>query len=138
MKINKLEYLSFKMYNPVTGEVIIDGEWSDEPKSLIAIWSDYAFEEPDIKNEAFKKDWETFEAKYKQEHDCDSDFDTLDKFLEEYDSSDWIVFEIGNSGLSCGPGASTAWFVVDKDTIVEEQDAPEYDEKDDVQGDEQE
>lgn len=102
---------------------------------LIACWVDMVVEEPEINNESFKADWETFAAKYEEENKGLSDFDILDKFFEEYDSFDWVVYEISNGGISCGPGSGTAWFVVDKDIIVEELDEDAYEEEDEQDDD---
>jgi hypothetical protein len=50
MKITELEYSNYNMYNPATGEIIINEECNDNAKSLIAYWLREVFEDPFIKD----------------------------------------------------------------------------------------
>jgi len=121
MKIKDLEISDYKMFNPNNNDVIVDQKLNEKSASLIAYWIDEVFLEPFINNSKLEKSWEDFLAKYEEENDGDLPYlDDLVKFLEEYNSSEWIVYAITESGIACGPVSNTTWFVVDKDTLVEE------------------
>lgn len=118
MKIYNLDYSNFKMHNPTTGEVIIDEECNDGSKSLQAYWlGDYSH----FNNETLKAAWIAFVDNNNVVENNDTTFwDALDKFLEEYESQEWIAYKINSSGIACGMINYTTVFIVDKDVEVEE------------------
>jgi len=120
MKFINLDYSEYRMYNPVKNEVIIEEDCDDDAESLIAYWFSEVFDEPLIKDDLLRSSWEEFSAKYEAENDDTPGYEELEKFLSEYDAAEWIVYIICSSGIACGPISNTGWFVVDKDTLVEE------------------
>ncbi|HUX59440.1 MAG TPA: hypothetical protein VMV77_20880 [Bacteroidales bacterium] len=121
MKLIELDYSDYKMYNPVKDETIVDEELFEDSESLIAYWVDEVLLEPFIKDPALKESWDDFIAKVEEETDGDTpDWEEAQKFLEEYNAPNWIVYAITSSGIACGPVSSAVWHVVDKDTLVTE------------------
>ncbi|MCG6189121.1 hypothetical protein [Maribellus maritimus] len=114
MKIYNLACDNFKMYNPTTGEVIVDEECNDNAKSLIAYWlDDFAH----FNNETLMKAWEAYEEKTnKGKIDNYFNWKRLIKFIEQYDSPDWISYHINVGGYD----SYTILFVVHKEVEVEE------------------
>jgi hypothetical protein len=108
------------MFNTITNEIIIEGECDDDAESLIAYWLGDLFEEPLIKDETFKAEWEAYVTEYEKENNCQPGFAELESFIERYDSTSWIAYEITSYGMACGPVTSTVLLVVNKDVIVEE------------------
>jgi hypothetical protein len=95
---------------PATGKKIFYEEDCDETvESLKAYWCDLFFDEPFIKDNELKANWLAFVAKYQEENEgCDPNAVALEKFLREYDETNWVVFRFG--------GHSTAWHIIDMDT----------------------
>jgi len=116
MEIIYLEFLDYKMYNAKTGEVIMDESCDDTSESLKGLWVDTVFDVPIIKDEKLLEKWNQFLEIF---DNGDYDFEDFTIFLDEYDDDDLIVYEICN-GIAYGSDSSTAWFVVDKDVVVEE------------------
>ncbi len=116
MEIYSLDYSLYKMFNQGTGEVIVDEECDDNAKSLIAYWLDDSIDNPIINNETLKTAWEAFAEWYEEDNEESPYWEHLIKFLEGYDSSEWIGYEISSYGLVC----SAVFFIVDKEVIVEE------------------
>lgn len=120
MEIYSLDYSNFKMFNQGTGEVIVDEECDDNAKSLIAYWLDDSVDNPIINNNTLKSAWEAFTERYKVDNDESPYWEDMIQFLEEYDTTEWIGYEITSSGIACGPVSYTVVYVVEKDVIVEE------------------
>jgi hypothetical protein len=116
MKIQNLQFSDYRMFNPTKDEVIVDEECNDKAKSLIAYWLDDSMATPIIKDETLKKSWEANVERHKEDNDDSPYWEHLIKFLEGYDSSEWIGYEISSYGLVC----SAVFFIVDKEVIVEE------------------
>lgn len=114
MKIYECNYISYKIYNPVTNEIIVDAESVyDDAVSLIAYWLDDFFDEPTIRNEALTLAWNAYAAEINFD---DIDFVDFDRFLSEYDNPDWIVFKVTSNPF---PGVcNDTWLVVDKDCEI--------------------
>ncbi|HOO99256.1 MAG TPA: hypothetical protein PLV06_06075 [Bacteroidales bacterium] len=128
MEILNYDFSEYKIYNPVRGDVIVDPECDDDAPSLHAYWFTEMITEPMIKDPGLSEAWESFIKKAEEE---DENFmlwsDDLVKFLEGYDNPAWKVLEVTSSGIACGPVSSTIWFVVDKETEIEEVEGEEYD-----------
>jgi hypothetical protein len=127
MIIYNLDYSEYKILNPVTNEKIVDEECNDDAKSLIAYWLDGYMSEPVINDAKLQEAWEAFAERYEEDNDESPYWEHLYKFLVEYDSSEWIGYEITSYGIACGPICSTMLYVVDKDVVVEEADREEMD-----------
>lgn len=122
MIINNLDYSEYRIYNPRTGEVIVDEECNDDAKSLIGYWLDGFIDKPVINDRKLLAAWEDFIVRHKEDN-CESPYwEHLYKFLEDYDNPEWVCYEITSCGLACGPICSTVVYIVDKDVIVEEVD----------------
>jgi len=120
MIIHGFDYSSYKVYNPKTGDVIVDGKSGDnQASSLVAVWLDDCFREPIIKDAQLKLAWETFAEKFRKENDEFPGFEELYDFLETYDTPSWIAFKINSYSLACGPVWSTTMLVVNKEVIIE-------------------
>lgn len=120
MKINYSDHSNYKMFNPITGDVIVEWECDDDATSLIAYWVDECFNEPVIKDEVLKESWETYVEKFENENEDTPFFEELETFIKDYETSVWIAHKITTCGMACGPVSNTVLFVVDKDIIVEE------------------
>lgn len=125
MEIYRLDSSNYKIFNQSSSETIVDEECDDNAKSLIAYWLDDSIESPIIKNETLKTGWEAFVIKFKQDDGNFLYWEDLITFLEEYNSPEWIGYEITSYGIACGPVSYTVVYVVDKDVIVEELDEDE-------------
>lgn len=120
MQIIELELSHSDLYCPATGEVICNEEvgMNEEAKSLMGYWIDEVFMEPFIKNESLKAAWELLVEKTDAAAEAGEDDEGLDtlrlvQFLTEYESGTWVVFQITNYGLACGPVPNTIWYVID-------------------------
>jgi hypothetical protein len=123
MKIIDLDYTEYKMHNPVTGEIIVDMECNEVARSMKAYWVDMAFNEPHFNDAELQAAWESFTSDYeKNNYGVRPDYEALEVFLQDHDNPQWIVFRIESSGMSNGTVSSTAWYVVEKEVIVEEVD----------------
>jgi len=120
MDLNYLFYSNYKMFNSKTKEIIIEWECDDNAESLIAYWIGELFDEPVIKDETLRVAWEEYVATFERENDCSPGFEELESFIEGYDTSSWVAYEITSDGMACGPVSFTALYVVDKDVVVEE------------------
>ena len=127
MKIDFLELSNYKMYNSVTGDVIVDESCEEGAASLIAYWVDECFNEPMIKDEVLKATWESFVEKFEMEQEDSPFMEELDQFILDHDSASWIAYEITTCGLAFGPASNTVLFIVDKNVIVEELEEEEDD-----------
>lgn len=108
------------MFNPITGEVIVEEECHDDAKSLKGYWICDLLDEPVINDDKLRTAWEDFvENFYKDNHGTPFSWETLNKFLQEIDNPLWIAYEITSTGIACGPTDYTVVFIVDKDVIVE-------------------
>ena len=121
MNIEHFVVSDYKIYNPITKEVIVEEEANEDSESIIALWFDEAIDEPLIKDESFKEAWETYSNRYKdKDEDYAPDFDDILKFLKKYKNPLWKVFVVTTSGFACGPVSNTVILVVDKDVIFED------------------
>jgi len=72
-------------------------------------------------NITLKAAWTAFVEKYNIVENNDTPFwDALTKFLEGFQSTEWIAYKIFSSGIACGMINYTTVFVVDKDVEVAE------------------
>lgn len=114
MEIYSLACDNFKMYNPTTGEVIVDEECNDNAKSLIGYWLD---DFKHFNNETLRKAWEAYEEKTNRgKTDNNFNWKVLTKFIKQYNAPDWIAYHINVGGYD----SYTVLFVVDKNFEVEE------------------
>ncbi|MBN1131835.1 MAG: hypothetical protein JXR52_07160 [Bacteroidales bacterium] len=120
MEIKRIYSNNFRLYNPVTKEIIIDDGCNDDAKSLVGYWHTAFFEEPVLNGDALKSAWEEWVSRIEEEEESKVGFDDLDKFLEAYDHPGWKAYVIESSGIACGPVYDTLWMVVDKDVIFED------------------
>lgn len=130
MIIYNLDYSEYKIFNPVTNEVIVDEECNDDAISLIASWLDGYMSEPVINDAKLQEAWEAFVERHEEDNGESPYWEHLYKFLEEYENPEWIGYEITSYGIACGPISSTMLYVVDKDVVVEELDSDELDDED--------
>jgi len=116
MQIIELRLSHYNFFCPATGKrITCEEDCDDNVESLKAYWCDLFFDEPFIKDKQLEADWLAFVAKHHEETDGnDSDIEVLEKFLREYDNKNWVVFRFG--------GHSTAWHIIDMDTVDPEQD----------------
>ena len=117
MQLIKLELNHEYLYCPVTGQLIQDPEmgYGDIVESVRGYWIGEIADQPEIKDEKLGKAWEVF---------CEANEDAswkVTRFLEEYDASNWVVFELTSYGMACGPVSSTIWYVIDMDRVLEEE-----------------
>lgn len=119
MKIYNLACNNFKMYNPTTGEAIVDEECDDNAKSLIGYWlDDFAH----FNNKRLQEAWENYAGKIsKGKINNYFNWKTLTKFIKQYYAHEWIAYHIN----VCGYDSYTVLFVVDKAVIFEELDEDE-------------
>lgn len=114
-----------RMYCPSTDEVIFAPDYEEintNAEALIAMWHTYELSEPIIKDKKFLDAWERFyEGGFLM-------IEELEQFLSKYKNDEWIVYECTFYGIACGPVSETIYFVVKKDTIIEE-DPNYYDEE---------
>ena len=113
-----LSHLNF--YCPATGQLICnenDGA-NYEADSLMGYWSSYSLQEPFIKNEWLKKEWEAFVIKTST---GSFNWEDIEIWLKELDKRNWVVFAISDQGNSIGTSFTT-WWVIDMDTFTEEED----------------
>ena len=109
------------MFNPITGEVIVDEECRDEAKSLKGYWLCDHIDEPVINDDKLRTTWENFVENYNIDNrDTPLSWDTLKIFVQEIDNPLWIAYEITSTGIACGPVGFADVFIVDKEVIVEE------------------
>jgi hypothetical protein len=114
MQFTELELPGFNVYCPASGECILkeDEPCNDDAKSLIAYWVDEVMDEPMIKSEQLRKDWESYREENKDEDDFYT-WELLEKFLKEYPEPFWACFKITICGMGCsGPTSSTVWKVL--------------------------
>lgn len=125
MKITDYGYMDIRMFNPVTNEVIIDDMFPNEDAvSLKGIWYLDCYEEPDVRDmELREREWEIFLSDFNKEGAGNAwPFFAIEQFLLEYDDPDLQVIRHSSSVVSHGMGGTVAWYVVDKDVIVERED----------------
>jgi hypothetical protein len=121
MKICSFNYSNFKMFNPITGEVIVEEECRNDAKSLKGYWLCDLLDEPVINEDKLRTAWEDFMENYiKDNQGIPFSWDAVEKFLENLDNPLWIAYEVTSTGIACGPVSFTDVFIVDKDVIVEE------------------
>jgi len=113
-----------RMYCPSTDEVIFAPHYDEIEMfadAMIAFWHDEFTHEPTINATGLEQAWEAVYLKWKAETDPALNiWELLNKFLSEYQNPDWIVYECTFYGMTCGPVSTTMWFVVRKDTVIEE------------------
>ncbi len=120
MKIEYFDGTDYKIYNPVTNEVVIEEEANEGSESIIALWLDEEIEEYSLKDKTFNKAWEAYSNSYKVANDgCTPDNDAILDFLENYENPLWKVFVVNSIGHACGP-FGTVILVVDKDLVFED------------------
>lgn len=122
MQIVELELNHFNFYCPATGECILNpGEQCNEDAaSLMGYWVDEVIDEPFLKDELLKKDFEAF-INYQEEQDEDFflGVEELEQFLTEFEVPNWVVYKITTSGMGCGgPMCSTVYMIIDMDTTT--------------------
>lgn len=109
------------MFNPITGEVIVDEECHNDAKSLKGYWLCDLLDEPVINDDKLRTAWEGFvESLNKDNRGNPLSWVALNKFLQEIDNPLWIGYEITSTGIAYGTVGYTAVFVIDKDVIVHE------------------
>ena len=123
MQIVELELNHFNFYCPATGEFILmeDEPCNEDAASLMGYWVDEVINEPFLKDEQLKKDFEAF-INYHEEEDEDFSlgFEELEQFLTEFEAPNWVVYKITTCGIGCGgPICSTVYFVIDMNTVAE-------------------
>ncbi len=122
MQLTELELSHMNLYSPSTGEVLCNEEtgFNQDAKSLKGFWINEVLTEPIIIDSSLKTAWIKFLEKCEEEEELFTPtYDHLVKFLKDYDNPTWIVFEITNCGMACGPSSSTVWYVVDMEIQLE-------------------
>jgi hypothetical protein len=110
-------HLSFcEIFNPLTGEVIVDSIGIPELdcESFIADWTLDCSHDPYIKDPGLETAWSLFMQKHNEKHPGkEPDFQAVEDFLLSYESDEWKVIRINNSPYACTMAGTVAWFVVD-------------------------
>ena len=115
MQFIELELTSFNFYCPFTGEYILldDEPCNEDAKSLIAYWVDEVIDEPMIKSETLRQEWETFYKKKGGRYTYT--WNALEKFLKQYPEPFWVCFKITICGMGCaGPTSTVVWKVLNQ------------------------
>ena len=98
---------------------IDDDEFGDDFGALKGWWLFGYIKTPTINDKTLAGKWESYFLK--KLNDKKTEFgrsEGLKKFLEDYKSIDWIVYEITTISPPTGPGIGTSWFVVSADTDI--------------------
>ena len=114
-----------RMFCPSTDEVIFAPDYeeiNENADAFIAYWHGEVLDQPSITDEKLKAAWDEYYEKWKESEDIDI-WDSVEKFLIDFENPSWIVYECTFQGMVCGPVSTTVYFVVIADTIIEE--APE-------------
>lgn len=119
-----LEMSIDKMYCPSTDEVIFSPEQleiNEAAEAFVAYWHGEVLNDPLITDPELNKAWEEFrEGEWQKFLDNLDLWEGIEKFLTEYKNPEWIVYECTFHGMACGPVSSTVYYVVKKDTVIEE------------------
>ena len=116
----------FKLFNPKTGEAIVDDDVCDyDANSLIGFWF---VDEEHFNDKNLQQAWEAYTEKKIVKNDDHFNWNALHKFIKKYDAPDWIAYHINVSGYN----SYTVLFVVEKDVVFKElnEDEDEMDEND--------
>lgn len=117
---------SDRMYCPSTDEVIFAPDYEEINESadaFIAYWHGEVLDQPSITDEKLKAAWDEYFEKWNDSEDIDI-WDSVEKFLIDYENPAWIVYECTFHGIACGPVSTTVYYVVKADTVIEEDPAP--------------
>ena len=109
------------MFCPSTDEVIFAPDYeeiNENAEAFIAYWHGEVLDQPSITDEKLKAAWDEYFEKWKDSEDIDI-WDSVEKFLTDYENPAWIVYESTFHGMACGPVATTVYFVVKADTVIE-------------------
>ena len=92
-----------------------------EANAIIGHWLDEIMNEPHIKDKELEKAWEKCYNDYLDKEDDElHPLEVLVDFLKEYNNPSWMVYQITERGMACGPTYHTAWLVVPADTMIQE------------------
>jgi len=109
MKIIELNLSHDNFYCPVTGCHIQGNQHFEPSPAMTGGWHSDIIDEPLIVTGLLKTKWEEYIEKIETKDEC---IDIID-FLNSVNSDSLVCFEISTSGVSCGPFATTVWFVID-------------------------
>ena len=111
-----------RMYCPSTNEIIFAHgceEIRTNAHALIAHWHGDVLDEPLIKDSKLKADWKEYYEKRNELRVVDR-WELVERFFNDYNNPDWIVYECTFYGIACGPVRTLVYFVVKADTLIEE------------------
>jgi hypothetical protein len=111
-----------RIFCPSTDEVIFAPDYeeiNENAEAFIAYWHGEVLNEPSITDEKLKAAWDEYYEKWKASEDIDI-WDSVEKFLIDYENPSWKVCECTFHGMACGPISTTVYFVVKADTVIEE------------------
>jgi hypothetical protein len=111
-----------RMYCPSTDEVIFAPDYeeiNENAEAFIAYWHGEVLDQPSITDEKLKAAWEEYFKKWKVSEDIDI-WNSVEKFLIDYENPSWIVYECTFNGMACGPISTTVYYVIKADTVIEE------------------
>ena len=119
-----------RMYCPSTDEVIFAPDYeeiNEGADAFIAYWHSEVLDEPCISDEPLEKAWNEYYEKCGKTLGITEKWETVEKFFNEYENPEWIVYECTFHGMACGPTSTTVYYVVKADTEIELD--PNYDEE---------
>ena len=108
-----------RMYCPSTDEVIFAPDYeeiNEGADAFIAYWHSEVLDEPCISDEPLEKAWNEYYEKCGKTLGITEKWETVEKFLCEYENPLWKVYEC----IACELSATTVYYVVKADTIIEE------------------
>lgn len=119
-----------RMYCPSTDEVIFAPgyeEINENADAFIAYWHGEVLDQPEIRDPKLLEAWEKYFEKWDELMEESDPFEIVEKFLKSYRNPNWIVYECTFYGMACGPTSTIVYYVVKKNTIIQED--PNYDEE---------
>jgi len=124
MKLTDYGLPDIKIWNPVTGELILDDIIPEYgAKSLAGIWFLDCVRDPHINDEDIGKAWDEYlRDEYPEDSSKMPDFFAIEAFLLEYEDPELQVIRHSSSGLAHSINGTVAWYVVGKDIIAEKAD----------------
>ncbi len=118
-----------RMYCPSTDEIIFETGRvvvNEDADAFIGYWLGGVLESPSIADDKLKSDWNEYWERRHELKNGNDEWSVVESFLKNYDNPSWIVHECTFEGGNNGPVYTTVYYVVMKDTIIE--DDPNYNE----------
>ena len=111
MQLIQLDLSHDNFFCPVTGQRITGSEIYEPSPALAGVWHSEALDMPELYHSELESRWESYAGKILEA----DDFIDLADFLNSTTMGNLVCFEITTCGISCGPTASTLWYVIDMD-----------------------